>query len=359
MAISAERIEAHAEVFKSLIPTVIKDNLSLFLHPDDPRKWQPSDLFPDVARDGVSVWQDRCAEIRQQAQTMSKSLRVVIAGNGITEAGLSLFSAAYARIRGLEDITGIDDNPWAQSRRWWLGDENRHHEGTYTYASLSGIYDMRAIDRTIHIFHRNGFDNKAGLDPYTNLFFVVNQESDTFLAHQRSALMSRDQQEAAGVRGESIAFKLLMGIASEEAVHAVFFGKIFGGVVEHDPAGAIIAIRDMVKIGTIMPGEYMGALDGTDQIRSSTLFKKYARVASRLGILTLLDDVEHTAQALNRWEIADLKVSGEAAQAQEDIFRLQERRKKSAQQLEEKKIKQNTEEEMDVSDFDWLAKDAA
>lgn len=355
MAISSERIEAQSEVLKSLIPTVVKDSLHLFLPPDDPRKWQPSDFFPDVSRDGVTAWQDGCAMIREQAQTLSRPLRVVVAGNGITEAGLSLFSALLARLPGMPDSTGIDDNPLAIARRWWVGDENRHHEGTYTYASLSGIYNMAAIDRTIHVFHRNGVDTGAGLDIYKNLFFVVKQEGDTMTAHQRSGLLSRDQQYEAGIGGKPVLYYLLMAIAGEEGSHHVFYRNIFGAVIEKDPEGAIIAIRDMQKVGTIMPGKYMGDINGVNSTRSSTLFEKYAKAGNRLNILTLMDDVRLDEELFRRWRIADLKVSGESAVAQEQIFRRHAIRINYAHQLEEKKAQQNAEEgDPDVSDFAWL-----
>ena len=360
MSFSVDRIEAHAEVFRGLIPTVIKDNLPLFLPPDDPRKWKPSDILPDVGRDGVSGWQDKCAIIRNQAQTLSKPLRVVQAGNMVTEKGLALFAAAIASIRGIEDTTGIDDNPLAQGRRRWYGDEDRHGTVTYGYANLSGIYNMAALDRSIHIFHINGFDNEADLDIYTNLFFVVKQEKKTEIAHRRTGTMGRDQQIAAGVEGESVLYKMDMAMARDEAPHFTYYRNIFEGVIEHDPEGAVIAIRDMLKIGTIMPARYMGDFYSNDERRSTTLFDRYAEVTSRLGILTLVDDSDQDEELLKRWNIANLRLSGESAEAQEEIFKLHKRQARYARILEDKRRTLNEKEgEPDVSDFSWLLPDAA
>jgi len=350
------RIAAHAEVVKSLEFTVFKDNLHLLSDANDPKIWQPSDLLPDVGRDGVSGARDKEEIIRQQAQTMSRSLRVVAAGNTITEIATATYAYYLGSLPGVRETSGISSNPIAMSKRLWFAQENRHGIVTRDWTKTSGVYDMHAIDLSAHHLMVNGFDNRADEDVYEDYYYVAKQEPFTRISHMRTGARAKRDQEKAGVEGASVYNEMIVPIVQEEARHGAFYGKIFAGIISLDPDGAVIAIRNMMRKRIVMPAEYVN--DGNYPSMSTTLFDRYAFVGNQIGILTLQDNVKLDDLLLNHWDIANLSLSGEAVKAQTEIFEIHERDRQYAEKMDARR-QRSINKEPETSDFSWLLPETA
>ncbi len=287
-----------AEVILAIEPAAGR-HLDLLVPVD--KAWQPSDYLPDLETEG---WPDRLAAFRRTAQGISDELLVVLVGDMVTEEALPSYSTA---LNGLvRDQTGIGPGPWARWLRGWTAEENRHGDLLNAYLRLSGRVDMRAVERTIHHLISNGFDPGTHAAPYDLLIYTAFQERATRISHGNVARLARQQGDASLARICGI-------IAGDEARHEAFYTRMMAEVLDHDPAGGILAFRAMLRGTIAMPGRLMA--DGSDP----GLFDHFAVVAQRLGVYTVRDYAAIIEHLVQTWGIAGRSVAGSAAEAQADI----------------------------------------
>lgn len=297
-------VPAHLEVIRGLDQSVA-GNLNLVVPLD--KAWQPTDYLPDLASSG---WQDEVQRFREAARQVSDALLVVLVGDMVTEEALPSYSMS---LNGLvRDDEGDSPAPWARWLRGWTAEENRHGDLLNAYLRLTGRVDMRAIERTVHALLVNGFNPKSAADPYNLLVYTSFQERATRISHSNVGRIAAREGDANLARICGI-------IAGDEARHETFYTRMMREVLEHDPAGGILAFRSMLAGQIAMPGRFMD--DGVDP----DLFDHFAIVAQRTGVYTVRDYagiIEHLVAA---WNIAGRSVSGEAARAQEELCRQAER----------------------------------
>jgi acyl-[acyl-carrier-protein] desaturase len=294
----------HRDVILAVEPDVA-DHLELLVPID--KAWQPTDYLPDLE---AADWRDQMELFRQRAAAISDELLVVLVGDMVTEEALPSYSVA---LNGLvRDEEGTNPAPWARWLRGWTSEENRHGDLLNAYLRLTGRVDMRAVERTIHHLIANGFNTKAHADPYGILVYTSFQERATRVSHFNVG-------KIAGREGDEQLARICGMIASEEARHESFYTRIMARVLDHDPAGGILAFRSMLRGLIVMPGRFM------DSDSDPNLFDRFAIVAQRAGVYTVRDYASIIDHLVKAWNIAGRSVAGKAAQAQEELCRQSER----------------------------------
>jgi acyl-[acyl-carrier-protein] desaturase len=288
------------EVVRAIEPSVA-ENLNL-LAPLD-KAWQPTDYLPKLES---ASWRDEVEEFRQAAAAVSDALLVVLVGDMVTEEALPSYSMS---LNGLaRDEEGDAPSPWARWLRGWTAEENRHGDLLNAYLRLTGRVDMRAIERTVHSLIVNGFNPKSRADPYNLLVYTSFQERATRISHSNVGRMAARE-------GDQNLARICGSIGGDEARHEAFYTRMMSRVLEHDPAGGILAFRSMLR-GTIeMPGRFMD--DGKDP----NLFDHFAIDAQRTNVYTVRDYAAIIEHLVTAWDIAGRSVAGEAARAQEELCR--------------------------------------
>jgi acyl-[acyl-carrier-protein] desaturase len=298
----------------------VADNLHL-LSPVE-KAWQPTDYLPDLEDEN---WREQVECFRQAAATISDELLVVLVGDMITEEALPSYSVS---LNGLvKDETGTSPAPWARWLRGWTAEENRHGDLLNAYLRLTGRVNMRAVERTVHHLIANGFNPKSETDPYSLLVYTSFQERATRISHGN---VSR----SAAREGDANLARICGMIAGDEARHEAFYTRMMGEVLEHDPAGGILAFRSMLRGLIAMPGRFMD--DGHDP----DLFDHFAIVAQRAEIYTARDYSSIIDHLVKAWNIAGRAVTGAAAQAQDDLCRQAERYARLADRMSDTLQKQ-------------------
>jgi acyl-[acyl-carrier-protein] desaturase len=315
------------EMIRVLEPAVAA-NLGL-LTPVE-KAWQPSDCLPDLGSDG---WPDEVADFRQRARSLPDDLLVVLVGDMITEEALPSYSVALNGV--VRDDTGDSPAPWARWLRGWSAEENRHGDLLNGYLRLTGRVDMRAVERTIHALIANGFNPGGLCDPYNLLVYTSFQERATRISHANVGRL-------AGRAGDPHLARICGMIASDEARHETFYSRMMGEVLDRDPAGGILAIRSMLRATIAMPGRLM------DDGGAPGLFDRFAIVAQRTGVYTVRDYASIIDHLVRVWGIADRRVSGEAARAQEEVCRQAERHSRLADRISATLARQP------ASTFSWI-----
>lgn len=287
------------------IEQAVADNLNLLVPLD--KAWQPADYLPDFES---SSWQDEVERFRRAAEAVSDQLLVVLVGDMVTEEALPSYSMS---LNGLvRDEEGNSPAPWARWLRGWTAEENRHGDLLNAYLRLTGRVHMRAIERTVHSLIVNGFNPKSAGDPYNLLVYTSFQERATRISHSNVGRM------AAG-NGDPNLARICGVIAGDEARHEAFYTRMMSEVLEHDPAGGILAFRSMLRGTIAMPGRFM------DDGRDPDLFDHFAVVAQRTNVYTVSDYASIIEHLVKVWDIAGRSVKGDAAQAQEELCRQSER----------------------------------
>ena len=299
-----DTLSEHLEVIRAIEPAVA-DNLKL-LAPLD-KAWQPTDYLPDLES---ASWRDEVERFRQAAEAVSDELLVVLVGDMVTEEALPSYSVS---LNGLvRDDEGTSPAPWARWLRGWTAEENRHGDLLNAYLRLTGRVDMRAVERTVHSLIVNGFNPESRADPYNLLVYTSFQERATRISHGNVGRMAaRD--------GDPNLARICGVIAGDEARHEAFYTRMMAEVLEHDPAGGMLAFRSMLRGTIAMPGRFMD--DGKDP----DLFDHFAIVAQRTNVYTVRDYASIIDHLVKAWDIAGLSVTGEAARAQEELCRQPER----------------------------------
>ena len=228
---------------------------------------------------------------------------MVLVGDMVTEEALPSYAMA---LNGLvKDDEGTSPAPWARWLRGWTAEENRHGDLLNAYLRLSGRVDMRAVEATVHSLIRNGFNPGSQADPYNLLVYTSFQERATRISHGNVGRL-------AARSGDPNLARICGVIAGDEARHETFYTRMMTAVLEHDPAGGILAFRSMLRGRIAMPGRFME--DGRDP----DLFDHFAVVAQRTNVYTVRDYAAIIAHLVTAWDIAGRVVSGEAARAQEE-----------------------------------------
>ena len=294
----------HREVISAIEPAVAS-NLELLVPID--RAWQPTDYLPDLEAED---WREQVERFRHSATAISDELLVVLVGDMVTEEALPSYSVS---LNGLvKDEEGTSPAPWARWLRGWTAEENRHGDLLNAYLRLTGRVDMRAVERTVHALIASGFNPTSRTDPYNLLVYTSFQERATRISHSnvgRVALKEGDPNLA----------RICGMIAGDESRHETFYTRMVDRVLEHDPEGGILAFRSMLRGLITMPGRFMD--DGQDP----TLFDHFAVVAQRTKVYTVRDYASIIEHLVNTWNIAGRTVTGEAAEAQDDLCRQAER----------------------------------
>ena len=309
----------HQEVIRTIEPAVA-GHLSLLLPLD--RAWQPADCLPGLESE---LWQDEMAAFRQAAEAVPDELLVVLVGDMVTEEALPSYAVALnGLVKGDE---GTSPAPWARWLRGWTAEENRHGDLLNAYLRLSGRVNMRAVERTVHSLIRSGFNPGTQADPYNLLVYTSFQERATRISHSRVGRL-------AARSGDPNLARICGVIAGDEARHEAFYTRMMTEVLEHDPAGGILAFRSMLRGRIAMPGRFM------DDGRGPDLFDRFAIVAQRTQVYTVRDYASIIEHLVTAWNIAGRAVTGKAAQAQDELCRQAERYERLADRTEARLEKQ-------------------
>lgn len=305
-------VPVQAEVLKGLESEVARN---LLLLPVD-EAWQPTDHLPDLTAED---WVDRLQQFRRPAQQLDDELLVVLVADMITEEALPSYSTALNLLTN--DQTGTSDAPWARWLRGWTAEENRHGDLLNAYLRLTGRVDMRAVEITIHHLLNNGFNPNANPNLYGGLVYTAFQERATKISHANVARL-------AAARGDANLNRICLKIAGDEGRHEAFYTRMMARVMDEDPAGGMITFYNMMRRIIAMPGKLM--FDGKDP----ELFDHFATVAQRTGVYTIRDYAAITHHLLRTWRIADRRVSGKAARAQEYLCALPQKYRTLADDVE-------------------------
>ena len=292
------------EVIRAIEPAV-GENLDLLVPID--KAWQPTDYLPDLEADD---WREQVDRFRQASQAISDELLVVLVGDMVTEEALPSYSVALNEL--VRDEEGTSPAPWARWQRGWTAEENRHGDLLNAYLRLTGRVNIRAVERTIHHLIADGFNPRSHPDPYNALVYTSFQERATRISHGNVG-------KIAGREGDQNLARICGMIASDETRHESFYTRAMAQVLEHDPAGGILAFRSMLRGLIAMPGRLM--CDGKDP----DLFDHFAIVAQRACVYTAHDYAAIIEHLVKAWNIAGRGVAGKAAQAQDELCRQAER----------------------------------
>ena len=299
-----DMVSTHQEVIRAIEPAVA-DNLRLLVPID--KAWQPTDYLPSLE---AETWRDEVERFRTAAETVSDELLVVLVGDMITEEALPNYSVA---LNGLvRDEEGTSRAPWARWLRGWMAEENRHGDLLNAYLRLTGRVHMRAVERTITGLVASGFNPQTRTDPYSLLVYTAFQERATRLSHGNVGRI-------AARHGDPNLARICGVIAGDEARHEAFYTRMMAEVLEHDPAGGILAFQSMLRGRIAMPGRFM------DDGRDPDLFDHFAIVAQRTHVYTMRDYASIVEHLVTAWDIAGRAVTGDAARAQDELCRQAER----------------------------------
>ena len=283
----------------------VQDQLQLLKSVDD--SWQPDDYLPDMTGEG---WEDNIREFRTRAEALPDDVLVVLVGDMVTEEALPTYQTLINSFEGISDASGTDESAWAQWSRGWTAEENRHGDLLNKYLFLTGRVNMKAVEITIQYLIRNGFNPQAAQDPYRGFVYTSFQERATKISHSNVARLA---QKA----GESHLKTICGLVAGDEARHEKAYTNFIRKIFELDPAGAILAFRDLMKHQIVMPAHLM--TDGRDP----DLFDHFSTVAQRLGVYTAGHYAEIIDHLVHQWQLESLcGLEGEAAKAQDYLCSL-------------------------------------
>ncbi len=310
-----KKVQEHNEIFKSLTP-YIESRLKI-LTPVE-KIWQPADVLPNL--EGPD-WRDQLEAFRAETDKLSDGFMVVAAFHGVTEEGLPSYQTGINRFEAFKDQSGSDMTPIAKFVRAWTAEERRHLQSITTFLKLSGRIKMREYEKSVQSLIRNGL-NPGGIDgTYAELnpiafgIYVSVQEEQTEDASVDAGLIAQKE-------GSPTGYRMFTNIGSDERRHASFYQGIMDKVVEAAPGDSMIEFNKLIskKNGIAMPGALVTS--GEDPESDPTdLFKNLVRVEVSMGGYTPAESVNTLEKLIKRWKFDTLKVSGEAADAQENIFK--------------------------------------
>jgi acyl-[acyl-carrier-protein] desaturase len=194
---------------------------------------------------------------------------------------------------------GAGDGAWINWIGRWTAEEGRHAIVLRDYLTVTRNIDPVLLERGRMSQLQQGYDpGRPNL--LHGLAYVTFQELATRIAHRNTGRYSDDP----------VADRIMVRIAADENLHAVFYRDIMSAAIAIEPSAAVEAIADEV-IGFEMPG---AGIPG---------FLRKAAAMARAGIYDLRghrDDV--LLPILRHWRIFEL--TGLTAAAEEARRRLAE-----------------------------------
>lgn len=310
--------------------------------------WQPADWLPDSSSPDFL---DRVATVRTAAAQLPTDYLVVLVGDMVTEEALPSYMNMLNLLDGTRDKTGASPDPWSRWTRGWTAEENRHGDLLNRYLYLSGRVDMHAVETTIQRLIASGFDPQLENNPYLCFIYTSFQERATKISHANTARL-------ASHHGDPLLARICTAIANDEGRHEAAYQKVVSELFRRDPEGAVMAFADMMRKGIVMPAHFMD--DGWHRANNPNsrggLFADYSAVAESAGVYTAGDYAAIVEHLVRRWGIADLRLTGEAANAQEMLCGHAARVRRLADLQLERRLRERRRGTPKSAFFSWVNK---
>jgi acyl-[acyl-carrier-protein] desaturase len=267
------------------------------------QEWFPHDYIPyRLGRDfDKEPWTPDHARLTGVAQT---AFEVGL----LTEDNLP----SYHRL--IHGMFGAGDGAWINWIGRWTAEEGRHAIVLRDYLTVTRNIDPILLERGRMSQLQQGYD-PARPNLLHGLAYVTFQELATRIAHRNTGRYSDDP----------VADKIMIRIAADENLHAVFYRDIMTAAIEIEPSAAVEAIVDEV-IDFQMPG---AGIPG---------FMRKAAQRAKAGIYDIrVHRDEVLMPILRHWkifELTNLDAAAEAARTRlaDHLAKLEE----SAKRFEEK-----------------------
>jgi acyl-[acyl-carrier-protein] desaturase len=268
------------------------------------REWFPHDYVPyrlgrDFEGDPWTPDQPRLTGVAQIAFEV----------NLLTEDNLP----SYHRV--IYSLFGSGDGAWINWVGRWTAEEGRHSIVLRDYLIVTRNIDPIAIERGRMLQLEQGYDRDS-VDPLRGLAYVAFQEVATRIAHRNTGRYSNDP----------VADRIMLRIAADENLHAVFYRDILSAALDREPSAAVRAIVAEV-LAFDMPGT-----------RIPGYLRKAAQMA-RAGIFDLrIHRDEVILPLLRHWRVFDREGLDDAAQeARDQLVVYLEQLDASARRFEERR----------------------
>ncbi|PIN89827.1 acyl-ACP desaturase [Candidatus Pacearchaeota archaeon CG10_big_fil_rev_8_21_14_0_10_32_14] len=297
-------------------------------------RWQPSDFLPSPENE--NEFYEQLREFRQETQSLSDELFIVLIGDTITEEALPTYQTMFNRTQGAQDKSGVDDHAWARWSRNWTAEENQHGDLLKQFLYLTGRVNMKEVERSTFRLIKNGMDMGAN-DDYERLIYPAFQERATKISHDNTSLLAKSQ-------GSSLLKRICRTIAGDESRHEETYKKFVEKIFEIDPSQAILSYANLMRTKIKMPARFMD-----DSPLVTKTFDTFAFVAQKIGVYTTFDYASIIENLNQRWNIHYIsELKDEAAKAQEYLSSLPSRYRK----LHERIIEQISQTQ--TPNFNWL-----
>jgi acyl-[acyl-carrier-protein] desaturase len=195
------------------------------------QEWFPHDFIPyRLGRDfDKEPWTPDQARLTGVARTAFEV-------NLLTEDNLP----SYHRL--IHGMFGPGDGAWINWIGRWTAEEGRHSIVLRDYLTVTRSIDPVLLERGRMAQVQQGYDIERP-DPLHGLAYVAFQELATRISHRNAGRYSDDP----------VADRIMVRIAADENLHAVFYRDIMSAALELEPSAAVQAIVDEV-VGFQMPG---------------------------------------------------------------------------------------------------------
>ena len=302
--------------------------------------WQPQDFLPDPESPDFL---DQIHDLRERTKDIPNEYFITLIGDMITEEALPTYMAMLNTLDGVRDETGASPSPWGQWTRQWVAEENRHGDLMNKFCWLTGRVNMRAVEVTIQNLIGSGMNPKTENNPYLGFVYTSFQERATKVSHGNTARLALEY-------GDDTLSKICGAIASDESRHEIAYTRIIDELFRQDPNGAMLAFADMMKKQIVMPAHLMDDMEHGAKNGGRNLFEDFSTVAEDLGVYNADDYCDIMEHLIDRWEVNNRVVTGDAAEAQEYLMKLPARIRKLSERASARKAKAPKKE---VS-FSWI-----
>ena len=306
---------SRAEVMRAL-EGCVDEVTSDYLAPVE-QCWQPSDLLPDPS---APSFLEEVRELQSLAEELNSDFWAVLIGDTITEEALPTYEAWLMDVEGVQQR---DENSWAKWIRHWTAEENRHGDLLNRYLYLSGMVNMKEVERSTQYLLADGFDIGTARDPYRNFVYTSFQEIATNVSHRRVASLAKahDNPQLAKICGT---------IAADEARHARAYKQFVTRIFEIDPSQMMLAFEDMMRKRIVMPAAMLRETGGN----AGELFTHFSDAAQRLRVYTTDDYIHIFESLLEDWSIETVsELNDPAEQARDFLVALPNRLRRIARRL--------------------------
>jgi acyl-[acyl-carrier-protein] desaturase len=200
---------------------------------------------------------------------------------------------SYHRL--IHGMFGAGDGAWINWVGRWTAEEGRHAIVLRDYLTVTRNFDPVVLERGRMRQLQDGYDRET-IDPLRGLAYVAFQEVATRIAHRNTGRYSQDP----------VADRIMLRIASDENLHAVFYRDVLAAALELRPSEAVRAIVDEILAfdmpGTGIPG-----------------YLRKAAMLARAGIYDLrLHHDEVVMPMLRHWRIFEREGLDAEAEAARD-----------------------------------------